>query len=222
MRIRFVVCFVGISLFVSSWDVLFAHCDTMDGPVVTDAQKALDRNNINYVLKWIQPLNETEVKNAFELVMKVRVLSPDAKQLADHYFFETVVRLHRGGEGVPYTGIKPSGTAVDEKILAADKSIESGNLSPLAGLVPREKHHELKERFDKVMSLKNFDVNNVQVGREYIEAYVQFFHFAEGEEEGHHPGHTEENDHLGHLPWILSGTLLLSSTVLAFLYFRKK
>ena len=209
-------------MFVCSWDVLFAHCDTMDGPVVTDAQKALDQNNINYILKWIQPLNENEVKNAFGLVMKVRVLSPDAKQLADHYFFETVVRLHRGGEGVPYTGIKPSGTPVDKKILAADKSIESGNLSPLTGLVPKEKLPELKERFDNVMSLKNFDVNNVQAGREYIEAYVHFFHYAEGEEEGHHPGHTEESAHLGHLPWIISGFLFISSALFAFLYFRKK
>jgi hypothetical protein len=154
--------------------------------------------------------------------MKVRGLNPDARQLADHYFFETVVRVHRSGEGVAYTGIKPSGTPVDEKILAADKSIESGNLSPLTGLVPKEKLQELKERFDKVMSLKNFDVNNVQAGREYIEAYVQFFHYAEGEEEGHHPGHIEESDHLGHLPWILSGILFISSVLFAFLYFRKK
>ena len=43
---------------------------------------------------------------------------------------------------------------------------------------------ELTIRFGKVMSLKKFDVNNVKAGREYIEAYVQFFHFAEGEEEG--------------------------------------
>jgi hypothetical protein len=33
--------------------------------------------------------------------------------------------------------------------------------------------------------LKNFDVNNVEGGREYIEAYVQFFKFAEGEVDGH-------------------------------------
>ena len=53
MSIRIVVCFVRISLLVISWDVLFAHCDTMEGPVVTDAQKALGHNNINYVPKWI-------------------------------------------------------------------------------------------------------------------------------------------------------------------------
>jgi len=165
--------------------VTFAHCDTMDGPVIADAKKAIMEKNVNYVLKWVRPQDEAEIKYAFNLSMKVRVLSPEAKELSDKYFFETLVRVHRNGEGVPFTGVKPTGTPIDEKILAADKSIEIGNLSPLNNMVPKEKQPELTERFKKVMSLRNFDVNNVEAGREYIEAYVQFFHFAEGEEEGH-------------------------------------
>jgi len=117
--------------------------------------------------------------------MKVRELSPEAKILADKYFFETLVRLHRSGEGLPYTGVKPSGTPVDDKILAADKSIELGNLSPLKDKISKEMLPELTERFEKVMALRNFDVNKVEAGREYVEAYVKFFKFAEGEEEGH-------------------------------------
>lgn len=140
---------------------------------------------MNYVLKWVQPQYETEIKDAFILTMKVRNLSSDARILADKYFFETVVRVHRSGEGVPFTGVKPSGTPVDEKIVAADKSIESGTLSPLKGLVTKEMLPELEARFKKAMSLNGFDVNDVKAGREYIEAYVQFFKFAEGEEEGH-------------------------------------
>jgi hypothetical protein len=171
-------------LFLSS-TVTFAHCDTMDGPVIADAKKAITEKNVNYVLKWVRPQDEAEIKYAFNLSMKVRILSPEAKELSDKYFFETLVRVHRNGEGVPFTGVKPSGTPIDEKILAADKSIEIGNLSPLNNMVPKEKQPELTERFKKVMSLRNFDVNNVEAGREYIEAYVQFFHFAEGEEEGH-------------------------------------
>ncbi len=173
----------------------FAHCDTMDGPVVADAQKALAQNNVNYVLKWVPTANEAEIAEAFNLTMKVRALSPDAKILSDKYFFETLVRVHRNGEGVPFTGVKPSGTPIDEKILAADKSIELGNLSPLNNLVTKANVPELTKRFKKVMSLKNFDVNNVPAGREYIEAYVQFFHFAEGEEEGHSQEHGEPATH---------------------------
>jgi hypothetical protein len=183
-------------LFFSS-TVTFAHCDTMDGPVVADAQKALGQNNVNYVLKWVRPENEAEIIEAFNLTMKVRVLNPDAKRLSDKYFFETLVRVHRNGEGVPFTGVKPSGTPIDEEILAADKSIELMNLSPLKNLVSKANMQELTKRFEKVMSLKNFDGNNVPAGREYIEAYVQFFHFAEGEkeEEGQTHVHTQSVGH---------------------------
>lgn len=172
-------------LLISSTGISFAHCDTMDGPVIKDARIALEENNVNYVLKWVQPQNETEVKDAFILTMKVRNLDSDARILADKYFFETLVRLHRSGEGMPFTGVKPSGIPVDERILAADKSIESGTISPLRGLVSKGILPELEFRFNKVMSLKDFDVNDVKAGREYIEAYVQFFKYAEGEEEGH-------------------------------------
>jgi hypothetical protein len=174
-----------LSLLILSTNVTFAHCDTMDGPVIKDAKIAIEKNNVNYVFKWIRPQDENELKNAFLLAMNVRILSPDARILADKYFFETLVRLHRSGEGVPFTGVKPSGTPIDEKILAADKSIETGDLTPLMELVPEEAIPELKERFVKAMSLRNFDVNNVEAGRAYIESYVQFFKFAEGEEEGH-------------------------------------
>jgi len=174
-----------LSLLILSANVTFAHCDTMDGPVIKDAKIAIEKININYAFKWIQPQDENELRNAFLLTMKVRILSPDAMILADKYFFETLVRLHRSGEGVPFTGVKPSGTPIDEKILAADKSIETGDLTPLIELVPEEAIPELKERYAKAMSLRNFDVNNVEAGRAYIESYVQFFKFAEGEEEGH-------------------------------------
>lgn len=162
-----------------------AHCDTMDGPVVKDAKTAIEKNNINYVLKWVQPAAEQEVREAFKLSMKVRELGPDARTLADKYFFETLIRLHRTGEGVSYTGLKPSGTPVDKRILSADMSIEKGNLDPLKGLIPEEKMAELTERFHRVLELKNFNPDDVTAGREYVEAYVSFFKFAEGEEESH-------------------------------------
>src|SRR5450759_1816323 len=172
-----------LSLLILSTNVAFAHCDTMDVPLIKDARLAIAQNNVNYVLKWVSSENETEIKDAFKLMMKVRETSQEGKELAEKNFFETLVSIHRTGEGVPYTGVKPSGTPIDEKIMAADKSIELGNLSPLKDIISKEKLAELTIRFNKVMSLKNFDVNNVKAGREYIEAYVQFFKFAEGEED---------------------------------------
>ncbi len=138
MKTKLFLCLAIFLISILSSIQLFAHCDSMDGPVIADAKKAISQNNINFVLKWVKPDYEKELIEAFNLVMIVRNLSPESKQLADKYYFETVVRLHRMGEGMPFTGIKPSGTPIDEKILAADKSIELGNLTPLTGLVPPE------------------------------------------------------------------------------------
>lgn len=218
---KYFLSFLFLTGLLITYQVSFAHCDTKDGPVVADAYKAIDHNNINYVLKWVQPADEKELKEVFELTMKVRVLNPDAEKLAGNYFIETLVRLHRSGEGVPYTGVKPSGTPVDKNILAADQSLALGNLSPLNDLVQKDKLAELKKFFDKVMQLKNFDVNNVQAGREYVEAYVQFFHFAEGEGE-HNPEHIEKSGRSGNILWILSCVLFITTVLFGALYFRKK
>jgi hypothetical protein len=184
MKIKIIgILILGLLIGVNG--ALYAHCDTMDGPLIADAKKAIEQNNVNYALKWVPAAHEKEIKDAFDLMMKVRGFSADAKLLAETYFFETLVRIHRAGEGMPFTGVKPSGTPIDEKVLAADKSIEIGNLSPLEGMVSKVDLPELTKLFDRVLSLKNFDVNNVEAGREYIEAYVQFFRFAEGEVEGH-------------------------------------
>lgn len=174
-----------------------AHCDTMDGPAVKDAIRAMDTGNVNYALKWVQPKYEAEVSRAFRMSMKVKDINADTKNLAEQYFFEILLRDHRAGEGVAFDGVKPHGWPVDERVKAADQSIALGNLEPLKGLVEPDKWPELQRRFQKVMSLKDFDVNRVEEGREYIEAYVQFFKFAEGEDE-HHESH-EHVEHHGHL-----------------------
>lgn len=193
---------LGTILFVALFATLIpmsasAHCDTMDGPTVADGLKAMESNNVNYVLKWVMPDYEDEITDIFNLSMKVKELSPEAKELAEQYFFSELVRIHRAGEGAPYDGLKPSGTPVDERVLAADESILVGNLSPLEGLMEEEQLPELTKRFEKVMELKDFDVNDVEAGREYIEAYVSFFKFAEGEEDHHGAAdqHGETNEH---------------------------
>lgn len=199
----------------------------MDGPLITDARKALVKNNVNYVLKWVSHANESEIRDAFNLAMKVMGFSSEAKELSEKYFFDTLVRIHRIGEGMPFTGVKPSGTPIDEKILAADKSIEIGNLSPLTGMVSKDDLSELTKRFNRVITLKNFDVNNLETGREYIEAYVQFFKFAEGEEEGTanvEHGSSERvvvTGHSAHITWILSGLLFFTSLLLGGLLLKK-
>jgi len=100
-----------------------AHCGGMDGPVVKAAQKKLAETNINLVLIWVQKHDETQIKQAFEKTHAVRKLNPEARELADMYFFETLVRIHRAGEGAPFTGLKPAGTELTEKFAEVDRAV---------------------------------------------------------------------------------------------------
>jgi hypothetical protein len=155
-----------------------AHCDTLDGPVVEAARKALDTNNPNLVLAWVQKGDEAEIRHAFQKASAVRKAGGDAKALADQYFFETLVRVHRAGEGAPYTGLKPAGKP-EPAIAAADKAIETGKLEPVAKLVTERVHKGLDKQFHEVVSKKKYSPNDVAAGRAYVGAYVEYVHYVE-------------------------------------------
>ena len=156
-----------------------AHCDTMNGPVVIAAQKALETNNVNLVLIWIQKKDEATIKEAFTKTIAVRKLTPEAKKLADMYFFETLVRIHRAGEGVAYTGLKSAETEVEPGIEAADNALENGSAEELLKHVNETIHHGIHLQFMNVIAKKKFDKDNVETGREYVKAYVEFIHYVE-------------------------------------------
>ena len=172
-----------------------AHCDTEDGPAVVDGYKALQTGNINYALKWIFADGEAELRPIFERAIRVRALGGEAAELADRHFLENLVRIHRAGEGAGYDGIKPSGTALDPKVVAADAAMLDGNLQPLLKLTPAEQHAELQARFERARASLGFDVNDVAAARAHVEDYVSFFKYAEGHDHGH--GHGGGCDH-GH------------------------
>lgn len=178
-----------------------AHCDTADGPSVIDGRRALETGNLNYALKWIPADGEDELRAVFDKAMRVRGLSPDAAELADRLFLETMVRIHRMAEGVGFTGIQPTGAAVDPVVVAADRALESGDDAGLRDLVPADRWEELHRRFGEALARRDHDVNDVAAGREFMEAYVSFFKYAEGEDHDHHGhgGHAPHG-HGGHAP----------------------
>lgn len=155
-----------------------AHCDTLDGPVVSAARKALDSGNVNLVLVWVQKNDEAELRNAFRKARKVREAGGEAKELADTYFFETLVRVHRAGEGATYTGLKPGGQ-IEPAVAAADTAIDTGKLRPLGKLISDRMEKGLHGHFDAVIAKKKYDPNDVDAGRAYSSAYVEFVHYAE-------------------------------------------
>ena len=158
-----------------------AHCDTMDGPVVKDAQRALDSGDLNPVLKWISLDDEAEVREAFKKVLKVRKEGAAAKELADIWFFETVVRLHRASEGAPYTGVKPAGTDLPHFIVAADKAL-AGEISvdKLAGHLASVVDEGVRKRFAAASEKLSHASDSVKAGREFVKAYVEYVHYFEG------------------------------------------
>ncbi|MBI2359889.1 MAG: hypothetical protein HYV04_13505 [Deltaproteobacteria bacterium] len=171
-----------------------AHCDGLDGPVVKAAQKAVDTGNVNLVLIWVEKQDEAEIKRAFEKTLTVRKLSPQAKELADMYFFETLVRLHRASEGAPYTGLKPAGRNLGPAIPAADKAIESGSVKPLLKILTDTLNDGVREGFKEVSGKKKFKQDDLEAGRAYVRAYTAFVEHVEriyettkAEPAGHHP-----------------------------------
>lgn len=155
-----------------------AHCDTLDGPVVAAARKALDTGNVNLVLIWVQKRDDAEIRNHFQKTVAVRKAGGQAKELADMYFFETLVRLHRAGEGAGYTGLKPAGK-IEPPIAAADKSLETGHLKEVANLISKRMEKGLHGHFEDVMKKKKYDPNDVAAGRTFASAYVEYTHYVE-------------------------------------------
>ena len=154
-----------------------AHCDGLDGPVVTAARQALEKNDVNRVLIWVKKKDDLEIRKAFEQTIAVRKLSPQARELADMYFFETLVRVHRAGEGAPYTGLKPAGRDLGPAIPGADRALETGDVEPLVRLLVDATEKGLRQRFAEARAARNYPAGNVEAGRAYIQRYVPFIHY---------------------------------------------
>jgi len=129
------------------------HCDTLDGPVVNAARRSLEAGKAEEVLAYAPESAEAEIREAFALASRVRSLGKDAKELADRSFFETVVRLHRAGEGAPYDGLKPAGLDTGPVIPLAEHAIESGDVSELAGLLSSTVQDQVSSRHARVQEL---------------------------------------------------------------------
>lgn len=155
-----------------------AHCDSLDGPVILDARAALERNDVTPVLKWVRAGDEPAVREAFAHAVAVRKLGLEAKDLADTYFFETLVRIHRAGEGAPYTGLKAAGT-IEPAIQEADRALEAGSVDDLADTIAGHVAQGLHERFARAVQARKHATESIQEGREYVEAYVAYVHYVE-------------------------------------------
>ena len=188
--------FFLVGFFFFSVTSVLAHCDTTEGPVILDAKQALRKGDVTPVLKWVKKDNEDEIQAVFKKTLAVRAKGPEAKELADMYFFETLVRLHRAGEGAPYTGLKQ--TPVEPIVAMSDKALKTGSIDSLLKNLGAEIREGIKQRFAEALEKKKHADESIEAGREYVEAYVQFVHYVEGihdaiASKGEHHGESSES-----------------------------
>ncbi len=183
-----------IAFILSGSAAAFAHCDTMDGPIIRSAQEALETGKAERVLMWIQKKDEPELLQALRKAREVRKLSPSARELADRFFLETFVRLHRAGEGAPYTGIKPAGAGLDPAVEQADKALETGSAEDLLKFMSAAVVKGVREQYERASELRKHAGHSVEAGRAYAAAYVSYVHYVEklyneaAAKGGHHHG----------------------------------
>ena len=156
-----------------------AHCDALDGPVVAAARIALDKGDVTPLLKWVRPEEEKKIQTAFQKTLAMRAKGAEVKEFAEMYFFEILVRIHREGEGAPYTGLKP-GEVVDPAVALADKALGNGNVDKLVNVLSNAMANGIRNRFQHARETQKHANDSVAAGREFVESYVVFTHYVEG------------------------------------------
>lgn len=176
------------------------HCDSLDGPVVAAARMALEAGDVALVLPFVHADGEAEVRGVFDRVLSVRELGSDAREVADRLFFETVVRIHRAGEGAPYTGLKPAGLSVGPVIPLAERAVNTGSPDEVGSFLAGVLGDELKRRLEYVSALAGARTRSVDDARRYVEASLAFQVYAHRvyeEMRATAHGHQAERDHHG-------------------------
>lgn len=156
-----------------------AHCDALDGPVITEARAALESGDVKPLLKWVPSADEAEIKRVFADVQKIRGQGETAQKIADRHLFTTLVKVHRASEGAPFTGIKPSGQ-IDPGLVAADAALENGEIDRLIANITRKVEDGIRERYEAARVARVRVDQSVEEGRDFVADYVNYIHYVEG------------------------------------------
>lgn len=148
------------------------HCDSLDGPVVSAAREALAKGDVDLILPYVHTDGEHEVRGAFDLAQKARALGGEAQEVADRWFFETAVRVHRAGEGASFTGLKPAGLDVGPVIPAAERALDTRSASELTDVLCEAVRHQVEHRHARAMVLKETTSEGVADARAYVDAML--------------------------------------------------
>ena len=196
MKTKFILQSLMAVFILSVFPVpLSAHCDSYDGPLIKEALKAIETNQVTPVLKWVEPKYEEEITNLFNKTISTKNGDREIYEIVKKHFLETLVRFHREGEGAPFTGLKPAGSA-SKIILLADEAIIRNDIGSLINMLNQHLSDAVAEKYNHVAEKAKNKDNSTAEGREYVSAYVEYTHYLEAlhnsmNGEALHAGHAE-------------------------------
>lgn len=179
MKTRIIFFVTLICVFLFAQNQTFAHCDTMDWPVIIAAKKSLETKNPNYFLIWVQKKDEPIILEDFNKTLSLRQKNPEDSENIDKSFFENLVKIHREWEWAEYTWLKSAWSITNPVVILWDKSFETKNSTELEVFLSKTLADEIKNRFKEVIEKQNYALDDIEAWREYITSYITFLHWAE-------------------------------------------
>ena len=148
--------------------------DVMQGPVVKAAKMSLETGNVNYVLIWLPEESENSIKNLLEKTCCKHSSKMNMQNQAYDWYFATVNRFFSASRSRDYLTVQFGGLSEKPLVLKVDKAIESGNFEEIRDIIPVSHEADAKQRFQHIMNMRNYPVNNIQSGRAYVSAFFDF------------------------------------------------
>lgn len=179
IKYRLVTMAICIAAMVLGSGSVWAHCDKENGPVAEAAREALRTGEFSLIQIWVGEPQEEELRARFDDCVAVREQGGRARELADRYFVETAIRLHRTAEDMPFTGVKAAGPVAPD-IAAAERALESGQMADVTEVLTEALNHEMRVWFEKAREARQDREQSVEAGREWVDAYVKYVVFVHG------------------------------------------
>jgi hypothetical protein len=146
-----------------------AERDLADEIVAQAARDALRTGDFTPIVIWVQKPQEQALHAAFRQTQAVRVLNREARELADEYFVDVAVRLHREAERDLFDG--PARRAATRALAEHDGEI-------VVDVIVDRMRANLRARLRDVAQRRDFARGDVAGGRAYVASYTAFLRYA--------------------------------------------
>lgn len=148
------------------------HHNQLNAQVIKAAKMALDSGNVNYILIWVPEESENKLKNLLEKTCCESSTRDNIQNRAVDWYFKTVNRLHYASGWTSCPGMKSESIDENPIVLKVERAIETGNINEIFGVIPDTPTGDVRRRFCDVMNKKNYNVNNIAAGRDYVSSFI--------------------------------------------------